>query len=38
MRQIILITLCAALTACSDPTYQAAPVDDVATSNLGAPK
>ena len=39
MRQIIIITLCAAtLTACADATYQAAPVDAVETSNLGAPK
>jgi uncharacterized protein YcfL len=38
MRHLFIITLCAfALTACSE-THQAAPVDDVATSNLGAPK
>lgn len=39
IRHLMILTLCAAaLTACSDATHQAAPVDDVTTSTIGAPK
>ena len=38
MRRLIIVALCAStLTACGD-THQAAPVDDVTATNLGAPK